>query len=82
MRNILLAIILAALPVSVVAAEPLAPRKPDQPAPAKLLPLKGAGTANACAAFGPGFVAVEGTSTCVKIGGSVSIGGGGSVGRR
>jgi hypothetical protein len=42
----------------------------------KTLPLKGAaGTAkvNSCASYGPRFVMVEGSGTCVKIGGSVSI---------
>jgi hypothetical protein len=42
----------------------------------KALPLKGTpGTAKAspCASYGPRFVMVEGTGTCVKIGGSVSI---------
>ncbi|WOK19225.1 MULTISPECIES: porin [Rhodopseudomonas] len=29
---------------------------------------------NPCAAFGPGFVMAEGTSTCVKLGGSISVG--------
>ena len=30
------------------------------------------GRSHACAAYGPGFVAVDGTDTCVKVGGSVS----------
>ncbi len=29
--------------------------------------------ANRCAALGPGFVAVQGTTTCVKVGGRISI---------
>lgn len=40
------------------------------------LPLKdapGARRANACASFGPRFVMVDGTGTCVRIGGSISI---------
>ncbi|WP_156464267.1 hypothetical protein [Afipia sp. Root123D2] len=32
--------------------------------------------ANSCADYGPGFVPVEGTGTCVKIGGSISVGAG------
>jgi Porin subfamily len=28
---------------------------------------------NQCAAFGPGFVAVEGTQTCVRVGGHVRV---------
>lgn len=42
----------------------------------KALPLKGAGgaaKAGSCASYGPRFVMVEGTGTCVKIGGSISI---------
>jgi hypothetical protein len=31
---------------------------------------------NPCAQYGPGFVQVAGTTTCMKIGGSVSVGGG------
>jgi hypothetical protein len=46
------------------------------PPSGKALPLKGAGgagKANACASYGPRFVMVEGTGTCVRIGGSISI---------
>jgi len=42
----------------------------------KTLPLKGtagAGKAGSCASYGPRFVMVEGTGTCVKVGGSVSV---------
>jgi hypothetical protein len=42
----------------------------------KTLPLKGAAgktQAGSCANYGPRFVMVEGTGTCVKIGGSISI---------
>ncbi len=42
------------------------------------LPLKGARTDDSCATYGAGFVRVDGTQTCVKIGGAVSIGVGGS----
>jgi hypothetical protein len=41
----------------------------------KVLPLKEPTTTNSCAAFGPGFVKVQGTDTCVQIGGSISVGG-------
>jgi hypothetical protein len=47
-----------------------------------VLPMKGTATVNSCAAYGPGFVKVEGTDTCVQIGGSIGIGVGGSVGGR
>jgi hypothetical protein len=84
MRNTLLAIVTAALlPASIALAEQPSDRKPDKPAgTGRLLPLKGAAAGNSCAAFGPGFVRVDGTETCVKIGGAVSIGVGGSSGVR
>jgi hypothetical protein len=74
MRNTVLAILLAVLPASFAAAEqPFLP-KPDKPATSsKLIPLKGAGNVNSCAAYGPGFVKVEGSDTCVKIGGNVDL---------
>jgi hypothetical protein len=75
MRNILLAIVVMVLPASVAAAEQPGSLKLDRPASSgKLLPLKGTGTVNSCAAYGAGFVKVEGTDTCVKLGGAVSIG--------
>jgi len=82
MRNILLAIMFAALPLSSVSAEPSGGQKPDKSATSdRLLPVKRAGAANSCAAYGAGFVKLEGTDTCVKIGGAVSIGVGGTSAR-
>ena len=79
MRNLLLAIILALLPAASAAAQQSGSERPVKPANSgRPLPLKGAGAANSCAAYGPGFVKVEGTDTCVKIGGAVSIGAGSS----
>lgn len=78
MRKPLLAIVAAALlPASIALAEQSSPRKPG-----RLIPLKGAAAGNSCAAFGPGFVRVNGTETCVKIGGTVGVGVGGSSGGR
>jgi hypothetical protein len=82
MRNTLLAIVIALLPVSLAAAEPSRGQKPDKQASGRMLPVKPAGAGNACAAYGPDFVRVEGTETCVHIGGAVSFGAGGSSGRR
>jgi hypothetical protein len=83
MRTILLALVLAALPLPAALAQQASPHKPDKPAPSdRLLPLKGAANGNSCAAFGPGFVKVEGSDTCVKIGGATSIGAGTSSGAR
>ena len=50
--------------------------------PSKSLPLKRPSSANACAEYGAGFVKIEGTSTCMRIGGAVSIGAGVSSGSR
>jgi hypothetical protein len=83
MRTILLALVIAALPASAALAQQLSPHKPDKPAASdKLLPLKGASSGNSCGAFGPGFVKVEGSDSCVKIGGATSIGAGASSGGR
>jgi hypothetical protein len=81
MRNILVAIVVAMLPACVAAAEPSGAQKLDKAtSPTRLLPVKGANSGSSCAAYGPGFTKVEGTDTCVKVGGAVSIGVGGAVG--
>jgi hypothetical protein len=69
MRKTIMAVVVAVLPTRVAAAEPSSqqPRKP--PTIGTLPPVKG----NPCAAFGPGFVKVDGSSTCVKVGGSVGV---------
>jgi hypothetical protein len=83
MRKILLAIIVAALPALSAQADPPRRQKAgDQTSTGKSLPLKGSGAGNTCAAFGPGFAKVEGTDTCVKIGGAVGVGAGSSGGGR
>jgi hypothetical protein len=48
----------------------------------KPLPLKRSNSASACAEYGAGFVKVEGSNTCVKIGGAISVGAGVSSGAR
>jgi Porin subfamily len=84
MRNCLLSIMIAVLSASPVTAQSSAPSQPSRPASSgKLLPMKRSAPVNSCAAYGPGFVKAEGTDTCVQIGGSISIGVGGSTsGRR
>ena len=80
MRNILFAIV-AMLPAFAAAADPSGVPKLDKATPpTRLLPVKGANSGSSCAAYGPGFTKVEGTDTCVKVGGAVSIGVGGAVG--
>jgi hypothetical protein len=82
MRNVLFAILLAMLPVSLAAAEQLVIPKPDTSATSgKLLPVKkSTGAVNSCAAYGADFVKVEGSDTCMRIGGAVRLDAG--AGRR
>jgi hypothetical protein len=83
MRTILFTLVIAVLPASTAPAQQLSPQKSGKPAPSdKLLPLKGASSGNSCVAFGPGFVKVEGSDSCVKVGGATSIGAGTSGGGR
>ncbi len=66
--------IAATAPAMAQSRSSITPRTtPDKP------PARGL---NACAAFGPGFVKVEGSDTCVRIGGSISVGVGGGSGAR
>jgi Porin subfamily len=78
MRTILLVIVVATLSAPVAAIAELSGRQKSGQAVSsgKLLPMKGARAGNSCAAYGPGFAKVDGTDTCVKIGGFVSVGGG------
>lgn len=66
MKIVFATIMLLALPALAFAGEQQ-PSKPPPPAEKR----------NPCAEFGAGFVQVEGSSTCVKLGGSIDIGGGG-----
>jgi hypothetical protein len=80
-RNSLIGIAVAMLPAAAAVADPLGNLKLDPAAASpsdKPLPLKRTGTGNACAALGPGFVKVDGTDTCIEIGGMISVGAGGS----
>jgi hypothetical protein len=82
-RNCLRAIVIAALFASPSMAQSSTSLQPARSAGSgKVLPMKRAAPVNSCAAYGPGFVKVEGTDTCVRIGGSISIGVGGSTGGR
>jgi hypothetical protein len=71
MRTTLIALLLAATVTPAAAADDR--RLATKPAP----PPKQTTTSNPCAAYGPGFVQVEG-DTCVKIGGALDVGVGGS----
>ncbi|MBP1092966.1 hypothetical protein [Bradyrhizobium diazoefficiens] len=74
MRTQLL-ILISLLATSAAAAEPLRLPAAEPPQAGKTLPLKGTGgtKAGACASYGRGYHMVEGTGTCVKIGGSISV---------
>jgi hypothetical protein len=70
-------IIVAMLCAPSALAESTRPLKLESPATTdKSAPLKGKASSSSCAAYGPGFVKVEGTDTCVQIGGSISVGAG------
>lgn len=80
MRTIVLVILLVASSAAAARAEPAGRRKLDYSTPtSKVLPVKGASAGNSCASYGPGFAKVEGTGTCVKVGGAVRIDGGGAA---
>ena len=72
-----LLIVIPLLATSAAAAEALRLPPAERPqAGTTSAPLKGAAgkaRAGSCASYGPRFVMVEGTGTCVKIGGSISI---------
>jgi hypothetical protein len=77
MRIIVPVIIVAMLSASAAPAQQFRDGKPDKPA--KSLPLRPAKAAvNPCAEYGAGFVRIEGSSTCIKVGGSLSVGAGAS----
>jgi hypothetical protein len=82
MRKILIALVIAGLGAVPALAEPSGARQRDQPAAAGMPTPKRAGPGNPCSVYGPGFVKVEGSETCVKIGGAVSIGVGGATSGR
>ena len=82
MRKSLL-VIAALLLASSALAEPPGIQKSDRTVPpGTMLPLKGTSSGNSCAAYGPGFVKVAGSDTCVKVGGAVSVDVGTSRGTR
>jgi hypothetical protein len=73
MKMIIIAVVAALLPTLLAAAE--LPKKSTEPRrSASQRPVTG----NPCAAYGAGFVKVEGSSTCIKVGGSVRVEAGGS----
>jgi hypothetical protein len=82
MRSCLLILVAVWLVASPVMAQSNLPKLPKPAPPSKTLPMKRALSANSCAAYGPRFVKLEGSDTCVQIGGSISISTGGAIGGR
>jgi hypothetical protein len=74
-----LIVVFAAAAPSMAAAQPDI-RLPDAPHKTLQKPLSRA--PNPCTEFGPGFVKVDGSDTCVRLGGSVSVGTSGGAGAR
>jgi hypothetical protein len=80
MRKLLLLMIMALLPASAAMAETSGTSKAQRPVTAdRLLPTKPPASANSCAAYGPDFVKVAGSDSCVKIGGGIEAGGSGRL---
>lgn len=83
MRKSLLVIVAVALSATGAFAEQLRlPKSDPSTATGKASPPKRAMSGNSCAEFGAGFVRLEGTNTCVKVGGAISVGAGASTGSR
>jgi hypothetical protein len=81
-KSLLVMFAMALASVAARAEQPRLQRADKAATPGKSLPLKRPSSANACAEYGAGFVRIEGTNTCMKIGGAVSIGAGVSSGSR
>ena len=65
--------------IGLIAISPACAETPQRPhgerlPTGKALPSKRTAGANACAAYGAGFVRIEGTATCIKVGGWIDVG--------
>jgi hypothetical protein len=67
----ILFIIVAGWPALALAQQTGLQSSTKLPPSGKVLPLKGAAHSDSCAEYGAGFVRVEGSGTCVKVGGFV-----------
>jgi hypothetical protein len=82
MRKSLLVIAALLLPApSALGQQPGLQKSEKAVTSGKTLPLKGASSASSCAAYGPGFVKLEGSDTCVKVSGAFSVGVGAGTSR-
>jgi hypothetical protein len=77
MRHVFLIALAALTTASVPSASAQQSREQNPSKAATSLPLRPKAAVNPCAQYGPGFVRMEG-STCVRIGGNVSVGVGAS----
>ena len=77
-----LVIIVAGWPALVLAQQTGQQSSTKLPPSGKVLPLKGAARDNSCAEYGAGIVRVEGSGTCVKVGGYMRIDAGAHAGAR
>jgi hypothetical protein len=73
--RLFLILVLTIVPTWLRAADHSPESKSQKPSANLPLPKHQAKRSN-CAAYGPGFVNVEGTDTCVSIGGTMSVGAG------
>ena len=76
MRAPLLILISLLVTSAAAAAEALRLPPAERPQAGTTVPLKrasGKARAGSCASYGPRFVMVEGTGTCVKFGGAISV---------
>jgi hypothetical protein len=78
MKKIVLVVVLAVLPTWVAIAQP---SKQPRKKPPKSSSLSSPAGGNPCKKYGPGFFKVEGSDTCLKIGGGISVEGGGGARR-
>jgi len=82
MRTFSLTMIIVVLSGSALLADPASRTKRDYATPLDRLPPPKSAAGNPCAAFGPGFVKVEGADTCVKVGGTFRVDVTGAAGSR
>jgi Porin subfamily len=82
MRKLVLTIILAGWPALALAEQPSRYTSGKANSVGKQFKLKGAVRENPCAEYGAGFVKLEGSDTCMKIGGYVSSGASAHMGAR
>ena len=82
MQTFSLALVVAVLSGSAVLADPASRPKLDYATPFDRLPPVKSAAGNPCAAFGPGFVKVAGTDTCMRISGALRGDVGGAAGSR